>query len=179
LGIIILLQKWSEGRESGEVYKSAVSSDITVEIYGNVDRTKTKQVSGNKNIKAIRKSASFLVKFDLKPHQTLLFCYSIFHVNFLVEKLGNTEKPSLQHLPLWHRVWWRKRTTYLSPQCCTLIYKRAEISDWFSLLYSRPRVPIGRLSSSNLLHAFPNDMIYRLIIHHTYTDWVPDDPKSH
>jgi hypothetical protein len=26
--------------------------------------------------------------------------------------------------------------------------------------------------------AFPNDMIHHLIIHHTYTDWVPDYPKS-
>jgi hypothetical protein len=32
------------GRESGEVYKSAACSDITVDIYGNVDRTKTKRV---------------------------------------------------------------------------------------------------------------------------------------
>jgi hypothetical protein len=42
----------------------------------------------------------------------------------------------------------------------------------FPLLYSRST------SFDVKSTAFPYDMIYRLIIHQTYTDWVPDDPKT-
>jgi hypothetical protein len=37
--------------------------------------------SVNKNNKFIRKSGSFLGKFDLGPHQPLLFCHFIFYGN--------------------------------------------------------------------------------------------------
>jgi hypothetical protein len=47
------------------------------------------------------------------------------------------------------------------------------------LFYIHGRESQQELTSFDLKStAFPYDMIYRLIIHDTYTDWAPDDLKS-
>jgi hypothetical protein len=51
--------------------------------------------------------------------------------------------------------------------------------DWCCLFYIHGRESQQELTSFDLKStSFPNDVIYRLIIQHTYTDWVPDGFKS-
>jgi hypothetical protein len=66
--IVFLLQ--------GRTFKN-VENIEKITVFSKKMPIKKKLFSVNKKIKVIRKSASFLVKFDLKPHQT--FVILLFH----------------------------------------------------------------------------------------------------